>query len=877
MKTIRDILVLHHTHTDIGYTHPQPVFWELSRRFIDEAIDLCERTAGWPEPCRAKWTCEVTAATMHWLRHAGERQIERMRALVKAGQISFGALFCNGTTLASAEELAQSLCNIRLLREAFGAPVSVAITHDVNGLPWPLVGLLRDAGVESVLMGINIHSGMYPFGVRPRAFRWEGPDGREVLAWSGEHYNMFNQFLGRWRNHELGPAGLRKGLESYLQRLAAGDYPYDFLFLTATHPWLPDNAPPDPDLPALAKAWNDLGEGPVLRLVTPETLFARLREIPADVVEKHRGDWPDAWSFGAASSAMDTAVNRRNHSAWSAAQLLDTALPPDEGRAARLREGFWNLAIADEHTWGAFCSTAHFAGLQDLEPVPVAEQWAHKAAYIHTARSLLNLARRDALEAISGQPRQAHGGQGVLVFNASAIPRRAIVRVPKEWIGAAWRHSTSTVQSADVMKPLLRPATTVAVGPVEVPPFSLVTIPAAQIVPATVAPGIVADKGVLRTSRFELRFNPESGRIASLTDVKLKRSLLDAGSPHELFGYVRETVAEKNPDATNPEDLREAIYVNDWDGIHVNQSCWNPSWKARHETPEACTRAEAVALPEGAALVREYRAAGVTLLRQTITLLEHEETIRFEAYFHKTDHVDPESIYFAFPLDVANRRVHYDSAGAAVEYGVEQLPGTTRDFIPAYSWIAAHNAEVCICLACPDAPNFQTGGFTFGRCLDRPRSEEKSLLLAWALNNYWGTNFRASQPGPIRLAYEMKVLPAFDSAACARFGLGALSDLELHPLAVCAGAGVQTLLVVEGEDVIATQCKRAEDGDGLVVRLVNHAGEPRRARVSLPGRVPARACLSDTLEQLGAPLPVQGGAVETVVPARAVVNVRLWA
>ena len=42
---IREILFVHHTHTDIGYTHPQPVVFELHRRFIDEALDIADDTA----------------------------------------------------------------------------------------------------------------------------------------------------------------------------------------------------------------------------------------------------------------------------------------------------------------------------------------------------------------------------------------------------------------------------------------------------------------------------------------------------------------------------------------------------------------------------------------------------------------------------------------------------------------------------------------------------------------------------------------------------------------------------------------------------------------------------------------------------------------
>jgi len=174
IMNIKELLLLHHTHTDIGYTHPQPVIWELHNRYLDEALDLCEQTAGWPEPCRMKWTCEVTGTFLHWLENAPEAQVRRLHALVRHGQISFGAMQFHWMLPLPRDLFIESLRSVQIIRERFGAPVSVAIQHDVNGIPWSAVDVLNDAGIPHLLMGINIHMGGFPL-QRLAIFRWAGP------------------------------------------------------------------------------------------------------------------------------------------------------------------------------------------------------------------------------------------------------------------------------------------------------------------------------------------------------------------------------------------------------------------------------------------------------------------------------------------------------------------------------------------------------------------------------------------------------------------------------------------------------------------------------------------------------------------------------
>jgi alpha-mannosidase len=309
---IKELLLLHHSHTDIGYTHAQPIVWELHRRFIDQAMDFCEQTADWPEPSRLRWTCEVTGTLQHWVRHASSRQIDRFRRLVKTGQMGAGALFLNGTPLSSAEQLARSLQPVRELRESLGLPLTVAIAHDINGLPWPITQLLRDAGIEMLIMGINAYYGGFP-APRPRGFRWQGADGRELLVWNGSHYSIMScTLVESMKSTKIVDSTdhVAATLARYLNHLNATDYPHDFAVMTATHPHQCDNNPPHLLLADVVRRWNEEGRTPAIRYVTPEGVLAKLKSQPAGELPVHSGDWTDYWNFGAASAARETKVNR---------------------------------------------------------------------------------------------------------------------------------------------------------------------------------------------------------------------------------------------------------------------------------------------------------------------------------------------------------------------------------------------------------------------------------------------------------------------------------------------------------------------------------------------------------------------------------------
>src|SRR5690606_3697327 len=99
MSRAHTIYLIHHSHTDVGYTHDQPVLWDLETRFCDEALALADKHADRDGDEAFRWTVETTRALWAWLETASSAQVERFQALEKAGRIEVTAMFANLTPL----------------------------------------------------------------------------------------------------------------------------------------------------------------------------------------------------------------------------------------------------------------------------------------------------------------------------------------------------------------------------------------------------------------------------------------------------------------------------------------------------------------------------------------------------------------------------------------------------------------------------------------------------------------------------------------------------------------------------------------------------------------------------------------------------------
>jgi alpha-mannosidase len=359
MSNVHTLYFIHHSHTDIGYTHDQPVVFDLHGRFLDEALHLADKYSDRESDGAFRWTVETTYVLYRWLGQASARQIERFKTLERAGRIEVTGMFANLTPLLDTDQLVETFQLLRPLRDDFGFTIRHAMNCDVNGENWPLVDLLLDLGIEGLTMAINTHFGGAPM-QRPNVFWWEGPTGRKILAYNGWPYDTGWRF-GIGRDAAMFEETWWPRVE---RRLAEIDYPLPVLMVQSYHPF-GDNGSAYEPFSDFIDAWNEQGKSPRIVMATPKDWWAAVK-AHGDLLPTYRGDWTDYWNFGCISSAWEQALNRVSRARLRAADALaaavvgrsDAAAESTASRSfARYRESAWHsLHLWDEHTWGADCS-----------------------------------------------------------------------------------------------------------------------------------------------------------------------------------------------------------------------------------------------------------------------------------------------------------------------------------------------------------------------------------------------------------------------------------------------------------------------------------------------------------------------------------------
>ena len=805
------LYLMPHSHTDIGYTELQPRVLKNHLEYIDSVIDFCKATDAYPEEARFRWNLEASLIFENYLKNRPEEKVKELLALLQSGRLELSANYVNMSDGFAHEELIRASSYAKVAGRIYGFPVQAAMNNDVNGFSWALPQIFSQMGVKYFTTGINEDRSRAPLR-RPNPFYWQAKDGSKILHWNGEHYLFANYNL---QLHEAYEKSLPK-VAAYLAALEKrGDYPYDLIGFHISG-YVTDNCPPKKELSDRVRDWNSHWAYPKLRLATMSEFFGALERKFAKAIPTYKLGWPDYWTDGVGSTSFETGLNRLAHSDIITAEKMAVAAKlADKAFAfprAEIREAYESATLYDEHTWGAWNS------ISDPDSEFARSQWAYKSGYAYGAREIAKTVLARSLPVLI-KGIASPDARAIAVFNPLSWERSDVVKV----------ELTADLQAKDAAFKLFDKR-----SGFEIPyqrtdkstlMFLAANVPAFGYAVYTLSPGLApmdftpmpkASGGLLENKYYRLTADPITGGLSSVVDKETGRELVDPKGRIALNQYVYE----------NPIGGRDAVN--------------NMAGKAQFDrySPVAATTAAGLSGPIASSLIIRSQAKPCPDIQQEIVLYDGLKRIDIVNRLKKDETRDAEALYFAFPFGVEGGAARLEISDGTMAPETEQLPGTTRDWIAVQNWVEIAGPKQAVVWSPVEAPLVEFGGINTGKWLTKLPLNNTSLY-SYAMNNYWTTNFKASQGGPFVFRYSITTRHGgADLVASTRFGWEVHTPLLASWLpAKNAGplpAGGASFFSLDKPNVIIQAVKAAEDGNGIAVRLREIAGIETTVRIACP-------------------------------------------
>jgi len=742
------VYLVQHTHTDIGYTKPQTEILAEHIRYIDYAIEYCELTDTYPDDAKFRWTCETAWAVKEYLQNRPKEQIEKFLKYVKEGRIEITGMFFNMAEIVDENSLKTFLEPIREFKK-LGIPVTTAMQNDVNGIAWCLADYLPDLGVKYFTMGENGHRALIPFD-RPTVYKWESPSGKQMYSFRSDHYMTGNSLgINRGSVEAMAPNVIR-----YLESLKNRNYPFDAISVQYQG-YQTDNSPPSMLQCDLIRAWNE-------KYATPKLRSAVFREFMDYITDKYAGQlpvyrvaYPDWWTDGFGSAARETAAARKTHADMITIQgLLSMAVLKEKTLSPyvpdKIRHVHENLLFYDEHTYGAAES------IRDPMSENSMVQWAEKASYAWEALKTAQIMYETSIGLLQGDINRGKYPT-ITFYNTLNWKRSGVVEIyiDHEIIPQNRQFKIVDETGKELKTQALRSrseGTYYAILTEDLPPLGYNTyriITEKDDRPAL--PATSMNNNTIENEYYKLIFDSQKGSIKSLFDKKLQLEMVDSGSEWQLGALVYETLLGNRRQMErytmteyNRTGLKDVKLMAGTNGpiyqsilIEGKSGCCDDKFGVKIE----------------------------------IRLFHHEKRIELNYAIRKTPVTDPDGIYVAFPFQLNKAKLYFDVQGGVVSSGENQMEGTATDWNTVQNFVTARNDKAQFIVGSNQIPLFQLGGIRTG-LYQRKKTYELPHVYSWVTNNYWTTNFRASQEGELRWSYYLTSSDDLSNTVATRFGWG---------------------------------------------------------------------------------------------------------
>jgi alpha-mannosidase len=208
-------------------------------------------------------------------------------------------------------------------------------------------------------------------------------------------------------------------------------------------------------------------------------------------------------------------------------------------------------------------------------------------------------------------------------------------------------------------------------------------------------------------------------------------------------------------------------------------------------------------------------------------------------------------------------------------------------------WADVSNSDVGVTLSCIESHLLEFGGLwpcyvsqahhgvtppDFGREFVKQNELTKGYMYAFALDSNFRTNFQPVQQGDMLFSYSITTHKKDSNQSRARdFGWAICNPL----VPVCIDGKKQGTLTsslslcrIDKPNVFLLTLKRAEDGDGIIARLIETEGKEVTATLTLLSLTIKKACRTNLVEENMGQLPSTEHSVAFPIRAFGITTIR---
>jgi alpha-mannosidase len=777
----RELNFIHHSHTDIGYSHLQPEVLKIHLKNIDDALEMIEKTKDYPVEAKFKWNIESLWAVENYLKQATPIQKEKFSKAVKEGSISLSALYANILTgLSQPEEMFHYTDYAQQLREEFGFTINSAMISDIPGFAWSTVTALSKGGVKYFSSGPNFMGNDHPYlGDRVGHFVrtwgdkpvwWTSPSGEEkVLFWAGA------KGYSSWHGTAVGQVFERgpKKIAAYLEELTEKNYPYEIV--QWRYNVVADNGPIDTGISDFVKQWNEKYASPKIVLNTTDKLFETFEQKYGNQLPTVKGDITPYWEDGAISTAFEEGKNRVNSLRLQQLTTLYSMLNPKQYNAQKFYEAWTNIILFHEHTWGAHNSTT--------EPdVPfVTEQWRIKKQFMLDGEEQINTLEKNLLQPLSNPQ-----SKKIAVFNTSSWKRSGPVVLSGTITGK------SVKDSAGNKKPLqkLSNGNYVFIA-TDVPALGSATYEISNDAPSSASTQFTITENSVSNGKIGFSWDKTNGSITGL-------------NTETNFNYVGDF---------NNQGLNSYWYVP---GLNPADAVTNGNVQVKlMENGSVLTTISIIS-----------DAPGANKLERKMSLYTGSDEVLIENILDKKSVRTKEAVHFGYPFNASLTKTTIDAGYGTMQYLKDQLPGSNMDYLYGRRWLDVSKADKGIQLMLLEMPLVEPDNMIDERQTVAPRHKEwkkegkpSSTWFSYVMNNYWHTNYKADQEGIVHFRYALRPHNLVNGSEMEK----AASEFTQPLIALPIENGIvlpKELFELTNSRIVVTSVTPNEDGTYLI-RLFN--------------------------------------------------------